>query len=44
MNNASMNPQNKNLMIMAGVALAGMYGSYLYGQKNPKRNVLDMSP
>jgi len=27
------------------VALAaGMYASYMYGQKNPDRNILDMSP
>lgn len=29
----------------AAVALVAMYGSYLYGQKNPdKRNALDMTP
>jgi hypothetical protein len=31
------------LLGAAGVAL-GLYGSYLIGQKNPERNVLDIPP
>jgi hypothetical protein len=42
MNN--MNPQNQKMLIGAALGIAALYGSYLYGQKNPKRNVLDMPP
>eukprot|EP01039_Chlorochromonas_danica_P008601 gene8602-9477_t len=40
-----MNPQDQK-KVMGGIvaAVLGMYGSYLYGQKNPQRNLLDMPP
>lgn len=41
MNNAT---QNQKYLVAGAAAVAGMYMSYLYGQKNPARNVLDVPP
>ncbi len=43
-NTNPMNPKNKNLLIGAGAAIVAIYGAYLYGQKNPDKNILDVKP
>ena len=35
---------NKKLLIGLAAGAAALYGAYLYGQKNPKKNALDVPP
>ncbi len=35
---------NKRLLIGIVAGAAAIYGAYAYGQKNPKRNALDVPP
>lgn len=44
-NQVAKDPKMRNYLIMGGVAwLGSIYGAYIYGQKNPDKNILDVPP